>query len=310
MESIQGGTIDSDLPQKFKNQGKIERDVRTIEEKQKPRSMGVRGLDSSLKQYAIEIQPKEEEPLHIGIDTYALLYKFKENLDALFRFVTELQSEKHTVIFVLDGVPPPEKQEELANRKAQRTLAANQAKALKDFLLDSSAQELTEDARDILQKKIHAYENEAWVVYKDLRDRFTTAALSKGYKVLLSKGEADTDLLRMALDGSVQVILANDMDYFVGGAERLWIVNKEFSSPKEFRRTSISNTLGIPPSAWRDIAILAGYEKTPHLRRVPTATAISYLRFYGTLETLFARRPELLGGHPVEEFQAARRFFE
>lgn len=272
--------------------------------------MGVRGLYSSLKAYAIPIKPEEELSLRIGIDSYALLYKYKEQFDDLFAFVRLLQAGKHSILFVLDGVPPPEKQEELALRKAQRKEAAQQAKALREFLQDSSAQELASEAKELIQKKIQQYDNESWAVYKELRDNFVWNAKERGYPVHLSKGEADEDLVQMSRHGEIDVVLANDMDYFVYGVERLWIVNKEFSEPREFRHSDISRAMSIQPSAWKDIAILAGYEKTPQLRRVPISSAISLLRFYGSFERLFWKRSDLLGGEPMEEFLTARRFFE
>ena len=271
--------------------------------------MGIRGLYSCLKSFAVPICPRAEAPMTIGIDTYALFYKFKEDLPQLFSFVKDLQADKHSAIFVLDGTPPPEKQEELALRKQQRKAAAEQAKALKTFLQEPAALELTEQARGVLESKIHQYENESWVVYKGLRDRFKQEASEQGYKVQSSEGEADADLLRMAREGSVQVVLANDMDYFVGGVERLWMINKDLKVPTEFRYSYISNAMGIRPDAWKDIAILAGYEKSPALRRVPAAQAISLLRFYGSLEHLLQKRKEFLGGNTLEEFLTARTLF-
>jgi 5'-3' exonuclease len=272
--------------------------------------MGVRGLYSCLKAYAVPVYPEEEEALTVGIDTYALFYKFKENLEDLFVFVKSLQCGKHSVLFVLDGVPPPEKQEELALRRAQRKEAAQQAKALRTILHDAAPEELTSDARDVLQNRIKQYDDEAWVVYKELRDRFVEKAMNLGYPILFSEGEADTDLLHMALQDKIQVVLANDMDYFVGGVERLWIVHKDVEGLREFRRSAISRAMSLSSTAWKDIAILAGYEKTPHLRRLRTTAAISYLQMYGSLERLFERKKELLGENSIEEFLTARHFFE
>ena len=271
--------------------------------------MGVRGLFSSLKAYAVPVHPEDEQPLRIGVDTYALFYKFKESLDDLFAFIKSIQCDKHTIYFVMDGVAPPEKQEELALRRAQRKEAAQQAKALREFLNEPSAQELAPDAREILEKKIKQYDNESWVVYKELRERFTEKATALGYSVHFSEGEADNDLLRMALTGQIDVVVANDMDYFVGGVERLWILHKDIQGMREFQRSAVSRAMKIHPTAWKDIAILAGYEKTPQLRRVPAATAISYLRFYGSLERLLERRKELLKENTVEDFLTARAFF-
>ena len=271
--------------------------------------MGIRGLYSSLKHLTIPIHPSEEPPLHIGIDTYALFYRFKENFPELFRFVDELCCKKHTPIFVLDGVPPPEKQQELANRKQQRKEAANQADSLRKFLNESTSQELSETSRKVIELKIQQFENECWTVYRELRERFVSEATKKGFDVRLSKGEADDDLLQLALSGEIHIVLANDMDYFVGGVERVWMFTKDLPAVREFQRTYISSTLGIHPTAWKDIALVSGYEKAPGLRKLPASHAISLLHVYGTLEHLYEKRRDLFQGTPLEEFQLARKYF-
>lgn len=271
--------------------------------------MGIRGLYSSLKHLAIPIQPSEESPLRIGVDTYALFYRFKENFNELFRFIEKLCVHKHTAIFILDGVPPPEKQQELLARRQQRQESAQQAKALRSFLEDTGSKELSDSARKEIELKIQEYENKSWSVYKELREKFVADAKERGYDVRLSKGEADDDLLRLARTKEVDVVLANDMDYFVGGVERLWIFTKDTPVVQEFSRTTISNTLGIPPTAWKDVALLAGYEKTPHLRKMPATHAISLLHIYGSLEQLYEKRSDLFQGIPLEDYQKARVWF-
>lgn len=271
--------------------------------------MGIRGLYSAIKSYAVPIHPAEEEPLVIGCDTYALFYKYKENLTELFTFIETLCCKKHTPIFIVDGVPPVEKQQELQLRKNQRKAAHSQAAALRAFLLEPSSQDLDTRARAVLESKVLQYESESWAVYRELREDFVSMAKEKNYEVRFSQGEADADLLAMAFSNEIQVVLGNDMDYFVGGVERLWVLMKDTIELQEFRRSAVSRELGIHVDSWKDIAILSGYEKAPELRRVPASHAISLLRFYGSLEKVLLKRAELLRGRTVEEFLAARKFF-
>jgi 5'-3' exonuclease len=101
------------------------------------------------------------------------------------------------------------------------------------------------------------------------------------------------------------------MDLFVGGVERLWMLGKTSADPllMEFRRGDISRQVGIDPGRWMDVAILAGYEKVPQLKRTSAQQAIGWIRYYGGLEALLARRIELLQGASREEFLDARKFF-
>jgi len=271
--------------------------------------MGIRGLYSTIKSYAVPIYPADEAPLTIGIDTYALFYKYKENLTDLFTFIENLCCAKHTPIFIVDGVPPVEKQQELQLRKNQRKAAYSQAAALRAFLLEPGSHDLSHEARTVLESKVLQYESESWAVYRELREDFVKLAKERNYEVRFSQGEADADLLAMAAQNEIQVVLGNDMDYFVGGVERLWVLMKDTIELQEFRRSAISKNLGIHVDSWKDIAILSGYEKAPELRRVPASHAISLLRFYGSLEKVLLKRPELLRGCTVEQFVSARKFF-
>jgi len=272
--------------------------------------MGIRGLYSCIKCYGVPIHPSQEDPLVIGVDTYALFYKYKENLSELFTFIeTICCNKRHRPIFILDGVPPVEKQQELQLRKNQRKAAHVQALALKAFLTEENSKDLSIEARTVLESKVVQYESESWAVYRELREQFVRMAKEREYEVRFSEGEADADLMNMNLRNEIQVVLGNDMDYFVGGVERLWIVMKDTKDIQEFRRSAISKQLGIHSDSWKDIAILSGYEKAPELRRVPASHAISLLRFYGSLEKVLHKRVELLRGSTVDEFLAARKFF-
>jgi len=127
--------------------------------------------------------------------------------------------------------------------------------------------------------------------------------------VIQCRGEADTDLIQGSLSKKLECVIANDMDLFVGGVERLWILGKTQADPllQEFRRSYISYEVGLNEKAWTDVAILAGYEKCPQLRRCSAHQAIIWLRYYGSMEALFSRRHDLLQGVSIKEFQDSRQ---
>lgn len=223
-----------------------------------------------------------------------------------------LQAVGHTLSVFVDGIPPKEKMAELANRRSQKEIAYQQAKALKTFLQDEKkAGELSEDARRVLEKQIAAYESESWCIRKEIRERFLQQCEEKQISVHYCKGESDEELIRRSLRGEFDIIIANDMDLFVGGVERLWVLGKTQQDPLflEFRRSLLSQKLGLHSSAWTDVALLTGYEKSPELKRCSAQQAITYLRYYGTLERLFEKRPELLKERTLEEYQKAREYF-
>ena len=275
--------------------------------------MGVKGLYSCLKQFSIPVCFQQEVPARLGIDAYPFLYKFRENIDACMVLFEQLRSAGHSLSIFVDGTPPKEKLEELAIRRQQKEVAYQQAKALKLFLQDEEkASQLPQEAKEVLEKQIAAYEIESWCIRKEIRERFVQECREKNFPLHFCAGESDEELIRRSLIGEFDIVVANDMDLFVGGVERLWVLGKTQQDPLflEFRRSLISHKVGIQQSAWPDVALLTGYEKTPQLKRCSPQQAITYLRYYGSLERLFERRPDLLRDSRIEEYQKARTYFQ
>jgi len=272
--------------------------------------MGIKGLYSCLKPYALPVSLEQEKPLVIGLDAYPFLYKYREDIDSCIAVLNQFQAAGHTLILYLDGVPPKEKEAELLSRKIQKEAAYKQAKALKTFLKDDKSKELTEDARKVIAKQIASYEYESWFLRKEIRELFASRVSEQGIEVIQCKGESDTDLIQGSLNKKLECVIANDMDLFVGGVERLWILGKTQADPllQEFRRSYISYEVGLSEKAWTDVAILAGYEKCPQLRRCSAHQAIIWLRYYGSMEALFSRRHDLLQGVSIKEFQDSRQY--
>ena len=275
--------------------------------------MGIKGLYSCIKPYSTPIEYRLETPVRIGLDAYPFLYKFKHDLDSCIKLFLHLCEAGHICTLYVDGVPPKEKMEELAHRRQQKEQAYKQAEALRVFLNDTEKSgSLDVEARTILEKQITAYEVESYSIKREVRELFLKRVKEETpIPILLCEGESDNALVKASLKKEVDVVIANDMDLFVGGVERLWCLGKTNTDPLflEFRRSSISKQVGIHPKAWPDVAILAGYEKTPQLRRTSVQQAISWIRYYGCLENLFIRRGDLLQSNSMDEFLEARRFF-
>ena len=274
--------------------------------------MGVKGLYSCIKSQSHPVDFPQVKPSKLGLDAYPFLYKFKYDMEGCFSLFEKLQAAGHQCTIYVDGNPPQEKLEELASRRQQREQAYKQAEALKAFLQDSEkSSELDEDAKKLIEKQIAAYQVESYSIKKETRDLFLRKVEEAKIPLILCEGESDERLIQASLKGEVDIVVANDMDLFVGGVERLWILGKTNTDPLflEFIRSDITKHLGLHSKSWVDIALLAGYEKTPQLKRTSVQQAITWVRYYGCLENLFSRRPELLQDARLEDYQAARRFF-
>lgn len=273
--------------------------------------MGIKGLYSCLKPFSHRIDFTSVPPLRLALDAYPFLYKFKHDLESCFKLFQSLQAAGHVLKVFVDGNPPKEKMEELASRRQQKEDAFKKADALKAFLQDTEkSSSLDERARKLIEKQIQAYEVESYSIKKETREKFLSKVKEANIPLELCEGEADTALIRAALKGDTDIVVANDMDLFVGGVERLWVLGKTNADPLflEFNRTDITKQFGLKSKAWVDVAILAGYEKTKQLKRTSVQQAITWMRHYGSLETLFTKRPELLQGEKIEAYIVARRF--
>ena len=274
--------------------------------------MGIKGLYSCLKAFSIPVSFAQESPSRLAIDAYPFLYKFRENIDACLDLFEQMRKVGHTLSIFVDGTPPKEKMEELASRRQQKELAYQQAKALKLFLQDTEkSSQLPEEAKQVLEKQIHAYEIESYSIRKEIRQTFIDQCQAKHFPIRFCKGESDDELIQASLKGECDIVVANDMDLFVGGVERLWVLGKTQQDPlfQEFRRSLISQKLGVHESAWIDIALLTGYEKVPLLKRCSAQQAITYMKYYGNIERFFERRPDMLRNNTLDEYTKARAYF-
>lgn len=275
--------------------------------------MGIKGMYSCLKPFSHRIEYECMPPLKLALDAYPFLYKFKYDLDACLNLFRSLQAAGHILKVFVDGNPPKEKMEELASRRQQKEQAYKQAEALKAFLQDTEkSNALDEQARKLIEKQIQAYEVESYSIKKETRELFLAKVKDANIPIELCEGEADSALIHAALKGEVDVVVANDMDLFVGGVERLWVLGKTNADPLflEFNRTDITKQFGLHTKSWVDIAILAGYEKSPQLKRTSVQQAITWIRYYGSLESLLSRRSELLQGERLETYVDARNYFK
>lgn len=275
--------------------------------------MGIKGLYSCLKPHCHPVNFQHVEPSRIGLDAYPFLYKFKTDMNACVELFQKLTEAGHQCSLYVDGNPPKEKLEELAQRRQQREQAYQQAQALKVFLRDpEKSSSLDEQARKLIEKQIAAYEVESYSIKKETRENFLKRIKEEtNIPIILCEGESDTALIQASLKGEIDIVVANDMDLFVGGVERLWILGKTNADPLflEFQRAAMTKAFGLYSKSWIDVAILAGYEKTPQLKRTSVQQAITWIRYYGSMENLFSRRPELLQQNQVSEFIDARKFF-
>jgi 5'-3' exonuclease len=275
--------------------------------------MGIKGFYSYVKKYSQIVQPENYRKKRIGIDTYALLYKFQEDTKECLKILETLLEQENKLYLYVDGKPPVEKQGELSERREKREHAHVEAIALRSFLEDTEKrQSLSKETIEYLEMKIKSLEKRSWYITRDHLHNFLDDCKKINIEIHMCSSEADFELIAAAKKNELDIVISNDMDLFVGGVPYLWILGKTPHDPlfMGFEHTVISEACGIHTKAWADVAILAGYEKAKNLKRCSIEQAVIWIRYYGCLENLFERQKELLGEASLAEYQAARKWLQ
>ncbi len=258
--------------------------------------MGVKGLYSYLRPY--RKSPQCEETFCIGIDVLSVLYKFRGNLEQIETLFDFYVSKGFTFIAVFDGKSPEAKQEEVSERRKKREEAQKQADELKLYLSSEGSTVLDEKARGLLEKKIKQIEmGEAWFVSKVLLKKFSELLQKKGIQIYKAKEEADDVLIQLVKEGNIRAVLSTDMDFLVLGAERIWIPGDMI---EEIILSEVLTAEEVTLQQLQDIAILCRDS-------TPTQRAFSWIRHYGTLETLSERHR--LVSYSKEQLDTLRKSF-
>jgi hypothetical protein len=240
--------------------------------------MGVRGLLSYVKKRIPLIEPKQSDPVRIGVDVHGLLYTWQDDLGAFTRFLDEFEECGHTLLFVFDGEAAEEKKDFLVQRRKRREQSALQAKAIQAFLDSKEGYELDEPSRIHLQKEIVSLQKAAWYISKEYRERILNLLHSKKIQTILAKGEADDVLVSLAHTKEIDIVLSSDMDFVRFGVNRMWIPffkNSAFSC-YDFDIPIFCDSEDIPIEGLKDVAKLCD--------TITPGEAFGILRYYGSLE--------------------------
>lgn len=293
--------------------------------------MGVKGFYSYLRPYRREIYPQDEDGgvlgalgapspslsdpsaqgKRIGFDAMSILYKYKSNYKEIYPVLTALKAKGYKLLFVFDGKPPVEKEEEVQERREARQNAVNQAATLKEQLVTA---ELGERERQILEFSVARLEFQGWHMTRDIRHEFQRELWDLEIPYVKGLGEADVVLTDMVAAGKLDIVVSTDMDYLLSGVPKLWIpFRKHADGFEEIILEDVLQGEGLTAEALRDAGILCGVEPLRGKVHINAHTAFSWIRYYKSIEGLLAssvKDPHLqhLQGEGV--LNTVRRHFE
>lgn len=252
--------------------------------------MGVKGLYSYLRPHRKPLDSTTVPKGLIGVDALSVLYKFRGNTEAILAFLETFKAAGATFLFVFDGKAPETKRDEVDERRTKRNDAREEAIVLKAYLDDSETLLEVRD-RKIIERKISVLENGAWSMTREARHAFQDVLRQKGIAFVKAKGEADDVLMSLWHDHKLLGIISADMDFLVGGVERLWIPTEK--GAEEICLSTILEYEDISMESFIDAAILCGVSTGYTFLNMYPKKAFTFMRHYGCLEALAKKQPVL-----------------
>ena len=217
----------------------------------------------------------------------SVLYRHKGNTQGILELLKSLQEVGHKIFFVFDGKPPAEKEREIQARKDVKVEAEARATSIVSFLQSDAAREMDKPERHLLEMSLQRCQNQSWHITKELRQEFQSKLWDMEIPYVKSVSEADDVLVDLFAAGKLDTIISTDMDYLLSGVQRLWIpTHKGLFHFEEIILDEVLVGEGMSLGAFMDAGLLCGTEERAGARGVPCLTAFTWMRHYGSIESL------------------------
>lgn len=256
--------------------------------------MGVRGLFRLLQDIRRSAKLQPQEGLRIGVDAFCLLYLFKTNQDEFTKYIDTLLSLNYSLTMIMDKKAQKEKSAVVEQRKEVRAENRAEAKELESIIDSEAFDTLDPDVKDILTNTLLHKQKGAWQLTTEHTQWFYDMLSSKGIPLIYAKEEADAELAR----GDFDCVISSDSDMIVLGCPCLLVPKKGKHGIEHdlYRYTDVKKALGFDGERLYELAFLAGCDVQPK-SIVDIDTASSWLRFYGSLETIALKKKEITEEH-------------
>jgi hypothetical protein len=238
--------------------------------------------------------------LRIGVDAFSVIYLFKERREDFKEYMRGLvvcAGKNGSLLFIMDRRASKEKMEVVKERREIRNEAKAEAKTLATFVKSSEFDELDERAQKVLEKLIEEKERAAWHLYPEYLKWLMEMLKEVGVEVTWAEEEADTVLA----DAGSDVVVSSDSDMLILGVKRLWLPRGVALQHNEICGDEFLKCVGVSGSQLYELAFLAGCDV--HKKSLMSVgEAVSRLRFYGGMEQIHRRHPNLVGEEDLQEY--------
>jgi flap endonuclease-1 len=253
--------------------------------------MGVKELNPFLREHSpeaiTETLLKDFSGKKIAIDTsiyfYKFLYKNDRFLEGFFQQIYRLRVNNMIPIYIFDGIPPPEKNKTLQQRRERKDDIKNNIKELEVIKTDcEDSEEKMKCSVEIsrLQKKLVRVTSEN---IQDLKNMLTMMNI----QFIQSVGEADLVCGKLCKDGIVDMVLSDDMDLLTSGA-RIVLRNFFIGTSKImcYDLDKILHKLNFTNDQWIDFCILCGCDYCDRIHGLGTKNSLKLITAHGDVPTI------------------------
>jgi 5'-3' exonuclease len=254
--------------------------------------MGVRGLMGYCKRIQHPVSAKRN--LKIGIDAFSLIFLFREERNSFEKYLQALLDQGHTLTFVMDKRAQKEKKEVVDERKEIRKEAKAEASQLTSFTQTDEYADLDDDQRRLVAAALSLKERDAWCLYPEYVKWLKGMIQSLGIALVIAEEEADSYLAK----GDYDVVVSSDSDLLILGVKALWIPGKK---TYEILREDFLNILGLEGEQLYQLAYMCGCDVQPR-KIVDIQTAVSLLRFYGSIFKVYERLPATISKEDIDQY--------
>ena len=282
--------------------------------------MGIKDLNSFLKRKIPDTikktQLKDYAGKRVAIDTsiyfYKFLYKHPRFIEQFLEQIYKIIQSGITPIYIFDGKPPKEKQNELNNRKERKDDMKDKMKLLQielnkldgtdivdgteivdgtDIVDETELDverlkqfEINEKKKNNIKEEIYKIKRKliyvTWQHNQELKEFFKLI----GIPFIQAECEADSICTELVRRGVVDLVMSDDMDLLVDGTQ---ILLRDFHinsyQVTEYNVEEILLNLGLTRKQWIDFCILCGCDYTKRIYGLGPQKAYDMIRELGSL---------------------------
>lgn len=248
--------------------------------------MGIKGLFQFLSQY--EIRTSIVQALHnksVGIDMFWFIHQSKGNEQLIQQYLRPIIDHAREVHCVWDGAPSS-KTKEMRDQREQKRQEIIQTIAHLDTFIMNQMDQLSENDQYTLYQYVEQLRKQAWKPNPAYINTVKEWLKEEGCYQYSAPEEADTLLMDLEKENTVEIVISNDSDLLVLGSSRL-LRMYDWEEGGLFDKKSICAQWKWTSKQWDNFMTLCRMMKDPDI-----AVAYSLISVYRDLDVIFQKQME------------------